>query len=149
MLSPAATTGSARIYVPCYPTVEPEAAPLGLTDELHRHGDALCGWLRQEWTTVNSGGAPGFDSAPYQPLWPDGNTKLRPTPVQFSSPLTGSGYNVKYARAAFEADLRRIEDPTVCDRFTGAGCTLMITFPGSPQAGSICCIDCFHNATCT
>jgi hypothetical protein len=75
---------------------------------------------------------------PYQPLWPDGNTKLRPTPIQFSSPLTGSGYNVKYARAAFEADLRRIEDPTVCDRFTGAGCTLMITFPGSPQAGSIC-----------
>jgi len=73
----------------------------------------------------NPGGAPGFDSVPYQPLWPDGNTKLRPTPIQFSSPLTGSGYNVKYARAAFEADLPRIEDPAVCDRFTGAGCTLI------------------------
>jgi hypothetical protein len=110
----------------------------------------LCaGGRARSGTTVNSGGAPGFDSVPYQPLWPDGNTQLRPTPIQFSSPLTGSGYNVKYARAAFEADLRRIEDPTVCDRFTGAGCTLMITFPGSPQAGSICCIDCFHNATCT
>jgi hypothetical protein len=73
----------------------------------------------------NFAGAPGFDSVPYQPLWPDGNTNLRPTPIQFSSPLTGSAYNVEYARAAFEADLPRIEDPAVCDRFTGAGCTLI------------------------
>ena len=55
----------------------------------------------------------------YQPLWPDGNTKLRPTPIQFSSPMTGSGYGVRYTRAAFEAD--------VCDRFTGVGCTLIPT----------------------
>jgi hypothetical protein len=66
----------------------------------------------------------GFDGVEYQPLWPDGN-KLRPTPIQFSSPKTGTAYNVAYSRAAFEADLPRIEDPTVCDRFTGAGCTLI------------------------
>ena len=31
----------------------------------------------------------GFDGYDYQPVWPDGNTKLHPTPIQFSSPLTG------------------------------------------------------------
>src|SRR6202162_3679922 len=36
MLSPAATTGSARIYATCYPTVRSEAPLSGLTDELHR-----------------------------------------------------------------------------------------------------------------
>jgi hypothetical protein len=67
----------------------------------------------------------GFDGVEYQPLWPDGNTRLHPTAIQFSSPLTGGGYNVQYSRAAFEADLPRIEDPAVCDRFTGVGCTLI------------------------
>src|SRR5207237_4385936 len=57
----------------------------------------------------------GFDGAPYQPIWPDGNTALHPTSIKFSSPLTGSGYNVNYQRFAFEADLRRIENPAVCD----------------------------------
>ncbi len=75
----------------------------------------------------NPAGLPGFDMVEYQPVWPDGNTRLRPTPIQFSSPLTGAGYNVRYARAAFEADLPRIEDPAVCDRFTGVGCTLIPT----------------------
>jgi hypothetical protein len=69
----------------------------------------------------------GFDGVPYQALWPDGNTKLRPTPIQFSSPLTGNGYNVQYSRTAFETDLPRIENPAVCDRFTGVGCTLIPT----------------------
>ena len=31
----------------------------------------------------------GFDGASYQPLWPDGNTAMHPTPFQFSSPETG------------------------------------------------------------
>ena len=66
----------------------------------------------------------GFDGVPYQTLWPDGNTKLHPTAIRFSSPLTGSGYNVQYSRMAFEADLPRIEFST-CDRNTGAGCTLI------------------------
>jgi hypothetical protein len=69
----------------------------------------------------------GFDGAPYQDLWPDGNTKLHPTSILFSSPLTGSGYNVQYSRTAFEADLPRIENPAVCDRFTGVGCQLIPT----------------------
>ncbi|HEX9134387.1 MAG TPA: hypothetical protein VF844_19015 [Ktedonobacteraceae bacterium] len=67
----------------------------------------------------------GFDGVPYQPLWPDGNTSLRPTPIRFSSPLTGGSYNLQYGRVAFEADLPRIENPAVCDRFTGVGCTLI------------------------
>ena len=69
----------------------------------------------------------GFDGTSYQALWPDGNTTLRPTPVRFSSPLTGAGYNVQYSRTAFEVDLPRIENPAVCDRFTGVGCQLIPT----------------------
>lgn len=66
---------------------------------------------------------PGFDGVSYQPLWPDGNTNLHPTPIQFSSPLTGAGYNVQYNRTAFETDLPNIEIP--CNGNTGAGCTLI------------------------
>src|SRR5205809_3246412 len=68
----------------------------------------------------------GFDGTPYQDLWPDGNTRLHPTPILFTSPLTGSGYDVQYSRTAFETDLPRIENPP-CDRFTGTGCTLIPT----------------------
>ncbi len=68
----------------------------------------------------------GFDGASYQDLWPDGNTRLHPTPILFTSPLTGSGYDVQYSRTAFETNLPRIENPP-CDRFTGAGCTLIPT----------------------
>lgn len=78
----------------------------------------------------------GFDGVPYQPLWPDGNTSLRPTPVRFSSPLTGSSYDVQYSRVAFEADLPRIENPAVCDRFTGVGCTL-IPSTDDPAIGGV------------
>ena len=67
----------------------------------------------------------GFDGVPYQPVWPDGNTALHPTAIQFSSPLTGAGYKTQFSRAAFEADLPRIENPASCDRFTGLGCTLI------------------------
>ena len=83
----------------------------------------------------------GFDGVPYQPVWPDGNTQLHPTPIMFSSPLTGSGYNVNYSRVAFEADLPRIEvaqpgsSSYVCDRNTGDGCTLIPnTDDGQPAA---------------
>ena len=73
----------------------------------------------------------GFDGVPYTPVWPDGNTKLHPTSILFTSPLTGSGYDVNYSRMAFEADLPRIEtlgatsSPNPCNRLTGAGCTLI------------------------
>jgi hypothetical protein len=73
-------------------------------------------------------GNTGFDSVPYNPVWPDSNTNLHPTSILFTSPLTGPEYNTNYKRMAFEADLPRIEDPTVCHRLTdGSGCTLIPT----------------------
>lgn len=71
---------------------------------------------------------PGFDGTSYQPDYPDGNTFLHPTPALFSSPLTGYRYTVNYQQAAFESDTPRIEAPDlggICDRSTGAGCTLV------------------------
>ncbi len=75
----------------------------------------------------------GFDGTSYQDLWPDGS-RIRPTPVQFSSPRTGSGYNQPYARMGFEADLPRIENPP-CDRFAGSGCTLIPTTDDKGPSG--------------
>jgi hypothetical protein len=73
----------------------------------------------------------GFDGIDYKPVWGDGNP-LHPTPIKFTSPLTGPGYQHQYERAALEADLPRIEVP-VCNRTTGAGCTLIpITDTGQP-----------------
>jgi hypothetical protein len=70
----------------------------------------------------------GFDGMSYQRnSWPDGNTSLHPTPLLFTSPLTGSAYDKNYERAGFEADLPRIEAdaPQQCDRFADnhPGCT--------------------------
>jgi hypothetical protein len=65
----------------------------------------------------------GFDGASYQRLWPDGNTKMHPTPFQFTSPETGPKYNEQYAQAGFEADLPAIESG--CNVETGVGCTLI------------------------
>ena len=70
----------------------------------------------------------GFDGTSYLPDWPDGNRFLHPTPALFTSPLTGHEYDVNYGQAALEADLPRIEAPDlggVCNRITGAGCTLV------------------------
>ena len=72
-----------------------------------------------------------FDGVSYQPNWPGatGNAaleaSLHPTPVRFTSPLFNGTQN--YNRVAFEADLPRIEIPSLspnntCDRGTGAGC---------------------------
>jgi len=76
----------------------------------------------------------GFDGVSYQPVWPNGDTANRPTPVQFTSFLTGSSYNQPYDRAAFEADLPAIERTTQgCNRSTGANCTLIpLTDEGVP-----------------
>lgn len=77
---------------------------------------------------IEGNGTTGFDSVPYQTVWPDGNTALHPTSLEFTSPIT-EGHN--YSRVAFEADLPRIEIPGIggaggnCDRTTGAGCTLI------------------------
>jgi hypothetical protein len=65
----------------------------------------------------------GFDGASYQNLWPNGNTRLHPTPFRFTSPRTGANYNVPYSQAGFETDLPAIE--STCNSTTGAGCTLI------------------------
>ena len=52
----------------------------------------------------------GFDGASYQQLWPNGNTKLHPTPFQFTSPTTGTNYTKQYSQIGFEADLQAIQD---------------------------------------
>ncbi|HLG78156.1 MAG TPA: hypothetical protein VKX46_17200 [Ktedonobacteraceae bacterium] len=81
-------------------------------------------------------GITGFDSMPYQTLWPDGNTRLHPTSLEFTSPVTGFGH--QYERVAFEANLPRIEVAGLgsgnnCNRATGQGCTLIpITDDGQP-----------------
>jgi hypothetical protein len=80
----------------------------------------------------------GFDGQTYQTVWPDGNTALHPTSWQFSSPLTGSAYNVRYSRAVFEVDLPDIESTAAvdpCNRSTGAHCThFPLTDDGQPVA---------------
>jgi hypothetical protein len=84
--------------------------------------------LRIPLTGCAGANAPGFDGPSYQPLWPDGNTTLRPTPVRVSSPVTGSDYSVQYNRFAFEVDTPRIERSDfggTCDAFTGANCPLI------------------------
>jgi hypothetical protein len=76
----------------------------------------------------------GFDGVSYQPVWPDGNTAKHPTPIRFTSPLTGADYSHQYERAGLETDLPRIEAP-ICDRTTGNGCTLIPqTDTGQPAA---------------
>jgi hypothetical protein len=67
----------------------------------------------------------GFDGIAYTTAWPDGNTRLHPTPFQFTSALTGNHFNQPYSRVAFEADLGAIE--ATCNRTTGVGCTLIPT----------------------
>ena len=51
----------------------------------------------------------GFDGIDYQTVWPDGNTRLHPTSVLFSSPLTGEDRQIPFDRVAFEADLPRVD----------------------------------------
>lgn len=85
---------------------------------------------------TSGGGNTGFDGVSYQPQWPDGNTQLHPTSVLFSSPLTDGQ---QFSRMAFETDLPRIESGSapnqICDRNTGAGCTLIpLTDDGNPAA---------------
>jgi hypothetical protein len=72
--------------------------------------------------------APGFDGSSYRLDWPDGNTRLHPTPVLFTGARTGPGYHINYSRVAFETDTPRIEAPDLggaCDRLTGNGCTII------------------------
>jgi hypothetical protein len=65
----------------------------------------------------------GFDGASYQPLWPDGNPALHPTPLYFTSPKTGWNFGSDYQQVAFEADTPAIEAEQPCNDETGSGCT--------------------------
>ena len=83
----------------------------------------------------------GFDGPPYRPDWPTGETPSStvPTPVTFSSPLTGGSDaahdTVQYSDAAFETDLPRVEAPDIpatknnCQRFA-------VDNNGAPIAGA-------------
>jgi hypothetical protein len=74
----------------------------------------------------------GFDGVSYHPVWPDGNTALHPTPVRFTSPLTGPAFDQQYEHAALANNLPRIESNT-CNRETGEGCThIPTTDDGTP-----------------
>ena len=75
----------------------------------------------------------GFDSFDYHAVWPDGNTVIHPQSILFSSPTTGSSYDVQYSQSAFEANLPRLEGGTC--RSAGTGCTYFpITDSGQPAA---------------
>jgi hypothetical protein len=68
-----------------------------------------------------------WDGQSYRNDWPGtGSTAPVPTPVLFTSPVTGQGTN--YKTIAFETDLPDIEssqdNPPVCDRTTGANCVI-------------------------
>jgi hypothetical protein len=65
----------------------------------------------------------GFDGASYQAIWPDGNTRLHPTPFQLSSPETGPGDATQYGQVGLEADLPAVE--RTCNVNSGKGCTLI------------------------
>ncbi|HXZ06079.1 MAG TPA: hypothetical protein VEH81_14690 [Ktedonobacteraceae bacterium] len=80
----------------------------------------------------------GYDGASYYKNdWPGGDGNLTPTPVQFTSPLTGHGYNVNYTSSAFESDQPR-------DQVAGIGIShnncirTPPTTPGGPPAGRNC-----------
>jgi hypothetical protein len=83
----------------------------------------------------------GFDGYSYQNTWPTSETPSAtvPTPVTFSSPLTGGSDaahdTVQYSNAAFETDLPRVEAPDIpatknsCQRFA-------VDNNGNPIAGA-------------
>jgi hypothetical protein len=74
----------------------------------------------------------GFDGVPYKPLWPDGSP-IHPTPITFSSPLTGVGLNRNYTQSAFETDLPDLEASCTILSANDPGCTLIpATDDGTP-----------------
>ncbi|HEY2575270.1 MAG TPA: hypothetical protein VGI74_03075 [Streptosporangiaceae bacterium] len=98
--------------------------------------DSIC-FPGSEASLIDLGGClgtnTGFDGPGYQPDWPDGNTLIHPQPVLFSSPLTGSDYDIPYAQSAFETDLAKLEGGSCATN--GTGCTLIpTTDSGTPAA---------------
>jgi hypothetical protein len=67
----------------------------------------------------------GYDGPSYTTDWPNGSSS-RPSEFIFTSPLTGSGYNVNYSSVGFNTDLPAIEDDLgTCATETGVGCTII------------------------
>ncbi len=90
--------------------------------------------LKYPATGCTDSNAPGFDGVSYHlSFWPDASSltspSTKPTPIDFSAPLTGSSYTTAYSQFAFETDLPRIEAADLggnCVRFgtgIGNGCT--------------------------
>jgi len=77
----------------------------------------------------------GFDGPPYLDDWPNGS-RNRPTPILFSSPLTGKHFDVNYSQNALVAPLPFDEfggGNQPCDLFARTGCTLLpVTDEGTP-----------------
>jgi len=96
----------------------------------------------------------GFDGVPYlNGAWPAGNTTLNPTPIQFSSPLTGAFYTQNYSQSAFENDNPRIEAADLgglCDRSTGNDCTIVprTDDPGRPLVDFYPCFSSTKHFVC-
>jgi hypothetical protein len=101
--------------------------------------DAFC-FSPSQSSSIRVGGCLGtdvdFDGVPYQNTWPGtfGNAAqdalFHPTPIMFTSPLFNG--TTKYAQAAFEADLPRIEFAT------SPPCQRHISNPADPSPGSGC-----------
>jgi hypothetical protein len=76
----------------------------------------------------------GFDGPPYQRDWPNGS-RNRPTPIMFTSPLTGRHFNRNYAKTSLAAPLPFNEaggGNQPCDINARTGCTkLPITDDGT------------------
>ncbi|HEY3957509.1 MAG TPA: hypothetical protein VGM53_29430 [Streptosporangiaceae bacterium] len=83
------------------------------------------------------GGNLGWDGTSYLKDWPNGDP-TRPTPIMFSSPLTGSHYNINYSANALVTDLPLNESGSPyqhCDIYNNTGCThIPITDDGQPAA---------------
>ena len=79
----------------------------------------------------------GWDGTSYLPDWPNGNPN-RPTPVMFSSPLTGPHYNINYSSNALVTDLPLNESGSPyqhCNIYQNTGCThIPVTDDGTPAA---------------
>jgi hypothetical protein len=76
----------------------------------------------------------GFDGTSYQDDWPNGQSN-RPTPIEFSGPLTGPNFTVNYQKTVLAAPMPFNEHNQPCDVFTATGCTNPpITDDGTPAA---------------
>jgi hypothetical protein len=104
-------------------------------------GDDTSCFTPSQSTLIKIGGCvgtnSGWDGTSYLKDWPNGDP-TRPTPLLFSSPLTGPRYNVNYSSNALVTDLPLNESGSPyqhCNIYKNTGCTLFpITDEGQPAA---------------